>query len=164
MLGKLCRYLWTLATVGTVSAPQSSFTAPQDRINEAMPLPKSIEYARNELMLLAVDAGVRVEVESQFSAKLRVRAFPGTASARRTEGDLGLPVTGAVGKANSRLAALPSARLNALRGSARRCLLEPIYEPPPGNSGWGTRAIHRTHGDDKPLGRVFGDNFFQSAP
>jgi hypothetical protein len=62
------------------------------------------------------------------------------------------------------LAALSSPRLNALAGRALRSLLEPIDEPPSRNSGWRLRAIHRAHGDDKPLGCIFDNNLHQGAP
>ena len=47
----------------------------EDRINEAMPLPKSLEYAKGQLLRLATEAGVRDQVESQINSKLRVRAL-----------------------------------------------------------------------------------------
>jgi len=49
--------------------------AVEDRINEAMPLPRALEYARSELLRLAGEAGVRAQVEAEFDAKLRVRAI-----------------------------------------------------------------------------------------
>jgi hypothetical protein len=49
--------------------------AVEDRINEAMPLPKSLDYAKGQLLRLATEAGVREQVESQINAKLRVRAL-----------------------------------------------------------------------------------------
>jgi hypothetical protein len=49
--------------------------AVEDRINEAMPLPKSLEYAKGQLLRLATEAGVRDQVELQINAKLRVRAL-----------------------------------------------------------------------------------------
>jgi hypothetical protein len=47
----------------------------EDRINDAMPVPKSLEYAKGQLLRLATEAGVRDQVESQINAKLRVRAL-----------------------------------------------------------------------------------------
>ena len=45
------------------------------RINDAIPVPKSLEYAKGQLLRLATEAGVRDQVESQINAKLRVRAL-----------------------------------------------------------------------------------------
>jgi hypothetical protein len=47
----------------------------EDRINEAMPLPKAAVFARTALLRLADDAGVLPQVQSEVAAKLRVRAI-----------------------------------------------------------------------------------------
>jgi hypothetical protein len=52
-----------------------SFAGVEERINEAVPLPKSLEYAKGQLQRLATETGVRDQVDSQINAKLRVRAL-----------------------------------------------------------------------------------------
>jgi hypothetical protein len=49
--------------------------AVEDRINEAMPLPKAAVFARTELFRLADDAGVLPQIQSDVATKLRVRAL-----------------------------------------------------------------------------------------
>jgi hypothetical protein len=69
---------WLLLSVtilAQLAVTEVCFAAVEDRINEAMPLPKSLEFAKSQLLRLAAEAGVRDPVESQLNAKLRVRAL-----------------------------------------------------------------------------------------
>jgi len=70
------KYAWLSFALGACFAgSHCCYASADDRINEAMPLPKSLEYAKGELLRLATDSGERAAVESQLNAKLRVRAL-----------------------------------------------------------------------------------------
>jgi hypothetical protein len=75
MLGRINGYLFALTVFAQLAIADHCLAAVEDRINEAMPPPKSIEYAKSALLRLATDAGVRPQVESEINAKLRVRAL-----------------------------------------------------------------------------------------
>jgi hypothetical protein len=67
--------LFALAFLALLAIPGGCLASVEDRINEAVPLPKSLEYAKGELLRLAADSGDRGPVELQINAKLRVRAL-----------------------------------------------------------------------------------------
>jgi hypothetical protein len=67
--------LFTVTALAQLAITGNCFAAVEDRINEAMPVPKSLDYAKGQLLRLATEAGVYAEVESQVNAKLRVRAL-----------------------------------------------------------------------------------------
>jgi hypothetical protein len=64
-----------LANLVLLAAAGQAHAAVEDRINEAMPVSKAVDYARSELLRLAADSGNRSQVESELNAKLRVRAI-----------------------------------------------------------------------------------------
>jgi hypothetical protein len=72
---KLKGHLLALAMLAQLLVSVSAQAADEDRINEAMPLPKAAVFTRTELLRLADDAGVLPQVESELAAKLRVRAI-----------------------------------------------------------------------------------------
>jgi len=67
--------LLALAFLSHLAIADCCFASVEDRINEAIPLPKSLEYAKEQLLRLAADSGDRSAVELQINAKLRVRAL-----------------------------------------------------------------------------------------
>ena len=69
------RYLCSVICLAQIAVSGRCLASVEDRINEAMPLPKSLEYARSQLLRLASDAGVRSQLESEINAKLRIRAL-----------------------------------------------------------------------------------------
>jgi hypothetical protein len=68
-------HLLALAVLACLAGPGHCLAAVEDRINEAVPLPKSLQYAIGELLRLAADSGDRGTAEAQIDAKLRVRAL-----------------------------------------------------------------------------------------
>jgi hypothetical protein len=73
MPNRLRDHIVALAIVACLAGP--AHAAVEDRINEAVPLPKSLQYASGELLRLAAESGDRGTVEAQINAKLRVRAL-----------------------------------------------------------------------------------------
>lgn len=67
--------LFALAFLSYLAIADCCLASVEDRINEAVPLPKSLEYAKEQLLRLAVDSGDRSAVELQINVKLRVRAL-----------------------------------------------------------------------------------------
>jgi hypothetical protein len=67
--------LFALALLSQLAIADCCLASVEDRINEAVPLPKSLDYAKEQLLRLAADSGDRSAVELQINAKLRVRAL-----------------------------------------------------------------------------------------
>jgi hypothetical protein len=68
-------HLLALALLAQLFVSAAAQAAGEERINEAMPLPKAAVFTRTELLRLADDAGVLPQVESELAARLRVRAI-----------------------------------------------------------------------------------------